>query len=278
MNNKMSQIPDIVSCEWLAGQLTNPQVVIVDCRFRLGDPNWGEQNYLKSHIDGAYYLHLDRDLSSPISQHGGRHPLPDIPALADKLAAMGIILGETLVVVYDDMRFAFAARLWWLLRYLGHDRVALLDGGWPAWESQGYPLSDQIPEAKLGKFVPQPRQDWIMDIEGVKSRQNSPSTLLIDARDGDRYRGEQEPIDPIAGHIDGAVNAPWKQITNEQGYLLPLDRQQALWEDYSQASEIIVYCGSGVTACVNLFSLALVGIEGAKLYAGGWSDWCSYLT
>ncbi len=273
----MSILSFIVSCEWLSSQLTNSKIVIIDCRFRLGQPDWGYQAYQSSHIPGAYYLNLDQDLSSPVATHGGRHPFPHLPSLAEKLGAMGIILGETLVVAYDDLRFAFAARLWWLLRYLGHDKVALLDGGWHSWQKQGYPLSDQLSQPRSGNFEPSPHADWIIDIEGVKSRKFLPSVILIDSRDRDRYRGEHEPIDPIAGHIEGAVNSPWKEVTNDQGYLLPLVDQKRLWQDYQQAEEIIVYCGSGVTACVNLFSLALVGIPNTKLYPGGWSDWCSYL-
>lgn len=273
----MSTLSAIVTCEWLASQLTHPQVVIIDCRFRLGQSDWGYQAYQSSHIPGAYYLNLDQDLSSPVAIHGGRHPLPDENSFAQKLATMGVIFGETLVVAYDDLRFAFAARLWWLLRYLGHEKVALLDGGWNAWQQQGYPLSDQLPPPRLGKFDPLPHRDWIIDLEGVKSHRELPSVILIDSRDSDRYRGEHEPIDPIAGHIQGAVNSPWKQVTDDQGYLFPLTTQQTLWQDYQKAEKIIVYCGSGVTACVNLFSMALVGIPTAKLYPGGWSDWCSYL-
>lgn len=273
----MSQQSSIVSCEWLAGQLSNPQVVIIDCRFRLGQPDWGEQAYQIAHIPGAYYLNLDQDLSSPVATHGGRHPLPDLSHLAEKLASMGIVFGETLVVAYDDMRFAFASRLWWLLRYLGHENVALLDGGWTAWEKQGYPVTNDPCKARSGAFSPKVHTDWIVDIEGVKTRKHLPSVVLVDSRDSDRYRGEHEPIDPIAGHIEGAINSPWKQVTNEQGYLLPFEQLQTLWQDYQNAQEIIVYCGSGVTACVNLFCLDLVGIPNAKLYPGGWSDWCSYL-
>ncbi|MEA5508147.1 sulfurtransferase [Crocosphaera sp. UHCC 0190] len=273
----MFKLDSVVSGQWLAGQLTHSNLVIVDCRFRLGNPDWGYEQYLTRHIQGAYYLNLDSDLSSPVTQHGGRHPLPDLSLFAEKLAGMGITLGETLVVAYDDLRLAFAARFWWLLRYLGHEQVAVLDGGWTAWENQGYPTSNVIPEAKLGQFVPQPCHDWIVDMEGVKHRKIQPQTRLIDSRDGDRYRGEIEPIDPIAGHIPGAINSPWKQVTDEQGYILPVTAQQGLWETCSTAEEIIVYCGSGVTACVNLLSMELAGIHGAKLYPGGWSDWCSYL-
>ena len=272
----MKQPKYLVERQWLREQLDNPQVVIVDCRFQLGDSNWGEESYRRSHIKGAHYLHLDRDLSSEVKSHGGRHPLPDSSVLAQKLAQMGIIKNETLVVAYDDSRFAFASRLWWLLRYLGHDSVVLLDGGWQEWSEHNYPVSNHIPAKRTGKFTPQPNLDWLVDIDRVKQVRNNDDVIVVDARDRDRYLGEREPIDPVAGSISGAVNSPWKQVSNESGYLQPLAIQQQLWQDYRQASEIIVYCGSGVTACVNLFSLSMAGFKNTKLYPGGWSDWCSY--
>ena len=267
----------LVDRQWLIQQLDNPQVVVVDCRFKLNDPGWGEESYRTSHIKGAYYLDLNRDLSRVVQRHGGRHPLPDSNVLAEKFDRIGIVKNETLVVAYDDSRFAFAARLWWLLRYLGHDSVALLDGGWNDWIEHDYPVSNTIPESKSGNFKPEPNLDWLVDINTVKSALNDNSVIVVDSRDRDRYLGITEPIDPVAGSIQGAVNSPWKQVTNESGLLQPSVTQQQLWKDYRQADEIIVYCGSGVTACVNLFSLNLAGFENTKLYPGGWSDWCSYL-
>lgn len=273
----MKQTEYVVDSQWLRQQLDNPQVVIVDCRFQLADPNWGQQSYCQSHIPGAYYLDLNQDLSSEVKEHGGRHPLPDSNLLAQKLAQMGIVQQETLVVAYDDSRFAFAARLWWLLRYLGHNRVVLLDGGWQDWLQHEYPVDSSIPQAKSGSFTAQPNQDWLVNIATVKSAQDNTEVIVVDSRDRDRYLGLREPIDPIAGSIPGAVNSPWKQVTSQAGWLQSLSNQQQLWQDIQAAPEIIVYCGSGVTACVNLFSLAMAGIEEAKLYPGGWSDWCSYL-
>ena len=273
----MKQTEYTVDRDWLKLQLDNSQVVIVDCRFQLADPNWGEEAYKQSHIQGAYYLNLDRDLSGAVQQHGGRHPLPDPNLLAQKLTRMGIVKNETLVVAYDDSRFAFASRLWWLLRYMGHNSVVLLDGGWNEWVKHNYPIDSDIPTEKLGSFNPQPNVDWLVDIDTVKSARNNDEITIVDSRDRDRYLGQREPIDPIAGSIPGAVNSPWKQVSNELGYLQPLESQQQLWSDYRQAEEIIVYCGSGVTACVNLLSLNMAGFENTKLYAGGWSDWCSYL-
>ncbi|MGV2828435.1 sulfurtransferase [Myxosarcina sp. GI1(2024)] len=266
-----------VSCQWLAQNLENPQVVICDCRFQLSDPEWGYRQYCCSHIKGAYYLDLDRDLSSPVGVHGGRHPLPDVNQLSQKFTAMGIVRDRTLVVVYDDSRLAFAARLWWLLNFLGHQSVAVLDGGWPAWQAGGYEIESATPEPGQGSFSPEIQPDKVVNREEVKIRKDLPSTLLIDSRARERYLGIREPIDLVAGSIPGAINAPWKQVTDDKGYLQPIEAQRQLWSNCDSAEEIIVYCGSGVTACVNLLSLELAGIEGAKLYLGGWSDWCSHL-
>jgi thiosulfate/3-mercaptopyruvate sulfurtransferase len=267
---------DWVTCEWLAKNLNKEKIVVVDCRFQLTNSVWGYEQYSFNHIPGAYYLDLNQDLSTPVAQQGGRHPLPDFDKLADKLADLGIVKNETFVVAYDDSRFAFAARLWWLLNYMGHTKVALLDGGWQAWQQKGYPVTNIIPQLRSGNFIPQLQTDLIVDRETVKTRKDLDSVVLIDSRDSDRYAGIREPIDPVAGHIPGAVNSPWQQVTDEQGYLCSIAAQQQLWNDYKSAKEIIVYCGSGVTACVNLFSLKIAGIDGAKLYPGGWSDWCSY--
>ena len=274
----MTEIPFVVSAQWLSEHLDDPQVVIVDCRFSLADIELGRRQYQTSHIVGAHYLDLTHDLSSPVGKHGGRHPLPNPDQLAQKLAAIGITSQETLVVAYDDSRFAFASRLWWLLRYLGHEKVALLDGGWKGWLSGAYPVTEAVPTAKPGQFVPEVRSDWVVDIDTVKARASLPEVVLVDSREGERYRGEREPIDPIAGHIPGAVNYPWQDVTDEQGIARPPVEQKNRWSEVENAQEIMVYCGSGVTACVNLLSLEMAGISKAKLYAGSWSDWCSYLT
>lgn len=273
----MSQTTFVISPQWLAEHLEDTQVVVVDCRFSLDDPELGQRQYLESHIRGAYYLHLNRDLSSPVGLHGGRHPLPNLTELAEKLAAIGVNFQETLVVAYDNSRFAFAARLWWLLRYMGHDRVALLDGGFAGWQTAGYPVTDALPmPLQTGTFVPDLRSHLVLDIEAVKARKDLPEVILVDSREPERYRGEREPIDPIAGHIPGAINYPWKDVTDETARLRPLAEQQQRWESLKNAKEIMVYCGSGVTACVNLLSLEIAGIKTGKLYAGSWSDWCSY--
>lgn len=255
----------------------------------LADPALGQRQYRESHIPGAFYFDLNRDLSSPIKPHGGRHPLPDVNTLTEKLSAIGVNSSgssdsdsesysePTLIVAYDDSRFAFAARFWWLLRYLGHEQVVILDGGFSGWQTANYPISDTAPKPKSGNFVPCVQGDRILDIEAVKSRKDQPGVVLVDSREGDRYRGEREPIDPIAGHIPGAVNYPWITVTTPDGQVRSVAEQQQRWAELTSTEEIVVYCGSGVTACANLFSLEMTGIKHAKLYPGSWSDWCSYL-
>ncbi|MEG4104801.1 sulfurtransferase [Microcoleus sp. S13_C5] len=266
----------IVSPEWLATNTENLEVVIIDCRFSLADPELGQKQYQESHIPGAFYLDLNRDLASSVGKHGGRHPLPNIEELADKLSAIGINSQETLVVAYDDSRLAFAARLWWLLRYMGHSKVALLDGGFSGWKAAGYPVTNTLPDPREGQFVAQLQQDLAVDIEAVKERKDLPGKVLVDSRESERYEGLREPIDPIAGHIPGAVNYPWQGVTDETGKVRSASEQKQRWTELEKAEEIIVYCGSGVTACVNLLSLEIAGIPDAKLYVGSWSDWCSY--
>ncbi|MBW4641582.1 MAG: sulfurtransferase [Goleter apudmare HA4340-LM2] len=266
----------IVSQTWLLEHLNDPQVVIVDCRFSLADPQLGKQQYQASHIEGSYYLDLNEDLSSSVREHGGRHPLPNPTDLAYKLSEIGVNYQKTLVVAYDDSRLAFASRLWWLLRYLGHEQVAVLDGGFASWQKAGYPITEMITQPRQATFIPQIQAELAVDITDVKNRKDLPQVVLVDSRESDRYRGEREPIDKIAGHIPGAVNYPWQEVTDSSGYLLPPAEQRCRWEKLEQAEEIFVYCGSGVTACVNLLSLEVAGIHQGKLYPGSWSDWISY--
>jgi thiosulfate/3-mercaptopyruvate sulfurtransferase len=264
----------IVSADWLRLHLDDPQIVILDCRFSLMEPDSGTHQYETSHIPGAYYLHLNQDLASPVQAHGGRHPLPNLDTFSSKLRQMGIN-DDTWVVCYDSARLSYASRAWWLLRYLGHNRTLLLNGGWQAWTAMHYPTSKDYPHRRSGQFTPKIQAHWTVDIDQVKAGISRPGTVLVDSRETVRYRGDREPIDPVAGHIPGALSYPWQQVTDERGYIT-VERQADRWTDIQDMPEIIVYCGSGVTACVNLLSLSLVGIE-AKLYVGSWSDWCSYL-
>lgn len=263
----------LVSATWLAQHLDAPDVVVLDCRFALSDANLGHHKYLAGHIPGAFYLHLNRDLSRPVEQYGGRHPLPEPETFAAKLGAMGINSSNTWVVVYDDSKLAFASRCWWLLRYLGHDRVSVLDGGLTEWQACGYPLTSELPEPQPGFFTPRVQWQQVVDYNTVKTRKDEPGVVLVDSRDPERYRGEREPIDPVAGHIPGAVNYPWHAVTNDRSLALAPEVQRDRWKEIADAEEIFVYCGSGVTACVNLLSLELAGIDSGRLYAGSWSDW-----
>jgi len=273
----MAAVPVVVSVPWLLGHLDDPNLVVVDCRFALSDPMLGRRQYDQGHIPGAVYLDLDRDLSGPVQAHGGRHPLPDPATLTETLGRCGIASAgpePTLVVAYDDSRFAFAARLWWLLHYLGHDRVAVLDGGWGQWQGQGHPVTTEVPAPAPAVFVPRPRPELVVSRAQVQQR--PPRTCLIDSRSPERYRGEVEPIDPVAGAVPGAVNYFWQGVSTEDGYLQPQAWLQAHWRELPPADEVMVYCGSGVTACVNALAMVAAGRGLPRLYAGGWSDWCSY--
>jgi thiosulfate/3-mercaptopyruvate sulfurtransferase len=265
----------VISQLWLSEHLEDSEVVIVDCRFSLADPQLGEQQYQTGHIPGAYYLDLNKDLSSPVQKHGGRHPLPNPEKLGQKLSTIGVNFQKNLVVVYDDSRLAFASRLWWLLRYFGHEQVAVLNGGFSEWQNAGYPVTNLIPRSQIAVFSPQLKTEMLVNITDVKNRKDIDGVVLVDSRENERYLGIKEPIDKIAGHIEGAVNYPWQEVTDSSGYLLPILNQCQRWKNIESSEEIIVYCGSGVTACVNLLSLQLAGINSGKLYAGSWSDWIS---
>jgi len=268
----------LISVAELAECYQRENVVVVDCRFALADTQAGEQQYATGHIPGSRYAHLDRDLSGQRALHGGRHPLPTPDALADVFNRLGINSNPpSLVVAYDDAKFAFAARLWWLLRYCGHDNVRVLDGGYSAWRAAKLPIDAELPQPKAGAFIASPRAEMAADIDAVRSVDVAADTVLIDSREAPRFLGLEEAIDPVAGHIDGARNYPWQQVSDDSGFICVPTKQRERWGDIAKAKNIVVYCGSGVTACVNLLSLAEIGRDDAQLYAGSWSDWCSYL-
>ncbi len=276
----MTASENLVPPTWLHEHLNDPDLVVIDCRFALADPDQGRQLYEQEHVPGAVYFDLNRDLSSPVQVHGGRHPLPDWDDFTAKLEAAGVSSANggkpTRVIAYDDSRFAFAGRLWWLLKYLGHDAVAVLDGGFQAWQRAGYSVSTTMPEPKAGQFRPSPRTDWIVTREDVRQRKDQDGVMLIDSRAPERFRGEVEPIDPAAGSIPGAVNYFWQAVTHNDGLMRPTAELKQHWSELGNGKEVMVYCGSGVTACVNLLSQALADQPIGKLYVGGWSDWCSY--
>lgn len=263
----------IVDVETLARHLDEPEWVIVDCRFDLAAPEAGEAAYAEGHIPGAQYAHLDRDLSSQPYTDRGRHPLPAPASMARLFSRLGIG-DQTQVVAYDDSSGHYAARLWWMLRYMGHEAVAVLDGGWQAWLAAELPAAVEVRPNAPAHFSGRPRRDRLVTLDAV-----SVTPLLVDSRDPERYRGEVEPIDPVAGHIPGAVNRPYRANWDAEGRWLPPAELragfQALLADVPSA-QAVFYCGSGVSACVNLLAMTHAGLEPGRLYAGSWSEWCRY--
>ncbi|HEU5138634.1 MAG TPA: sulfurtransferase [Bacillales bacterium] len=263
----------LVDAEWLVQRLRNDNVVVADCRFELKDAKAGRRQYEQSHIPGAVYFDLEEDLSGPAGEHGGRHPLPDIDAFAKKVGDSGIDQSKQ-VVVYDDQNGSFAARLWWMLAYLGHDNVSVLDISYSKWLEAGYSVSSEPPHPEECEFVPHVRSEMVVDIEKVKQEKDKDEVMLIDSRAPERYLGETEPIDPKAGHIPGAINRFWKENVGDDGKWKTPDELKEELKPFDD-KDLIVYCGSGVTANANVLALKAIGKE-ARLYVGSWSDWSSY--
>lgn len=255
--------------------LTGDSAVVFDCRFSLVDPTDGERLYRQGHIRGAHYLDLNRDLCGAVAVHGGRHPLPDPAVFASILAGYGVG-PQTHTIAYDDSRLAYAARFWWMMRSLGFKPPRLLNGGYQAYLAAGGIADSSIAQAIPCATVSTPSFAGYCDIDDLRVAQER-GALLVDSREERRYQGLEEPIDPVAGHIPGAINKPWQGVTTVDGVTLDEPGQKTHWGDALDAEQLVVYCGSGVTACVNLFSLALLGRDDAMLYPGSWSDWCSYL-
>lgn len=269
---------NIVSTEWLADEIqsNNKKLVIVDTRFNLSDIEEGYRHYLEGHLPSAVYIDLEKDLSAPIAKHGGRHPLPDVDMLAKRLGDLGIS-NDSKVVIYDDQGGMVASRLWWLLNYIGVSNAAVLDGGWKKWTSENKPVTTVVPHPSPKTLLPQLNHDWKwVDHVEVKKKLHQPDTILIDSRENPRYLGEFEPIDPIAGHIPGAKNYFWKDVLNEEGSWREREELIDHFSDIPLSKEVIVYCGSGVSACPNILALKEAGYSNVKLYAGSWSDWISY--
>lgn len=268
----------LVGVSWLNEHRDHPNVVVIDCRFALSNPHHGFQVYHQGHLPGAHYLSLDENLSGPVQPHGGRHPLPDIEQFVVTLETLGITSEPaTAVVVYDATKGAFAARLWWLLQYLGHKNVALLEGGFPAWQAAQLPLEQDPPALPVrGKFTPQVQASWVVNRDYVMQHNDKPGIQLVDARSPERFSGKQEPIDPVPGSIPGAMNVFWQSNLDEQGYFKTSAELQSLWNQLPPADDLVAYCGSGVTACVNILAQVIMERPIPKLYVGGWSDWCSY--
>lgn len=263
----------LVQPEAVAAALGTAELVLVDCRFSLAEPQAGERDYRQSHLPGARYAHLDRDLSGPRGPGKGRHPWPDAAAFARRLSAWGIA-PQSRVVAYDAGDGAFAARLWCLLRMLGHEAVAVLDGGWARWTALGLPVDDSLPAPAPTAYEVRFDQARLLDAAAVE-RHLAGGGLLVDARAAERFRGEVEPLDAVAGHVPGAINRPY-QSNLEDGRFKPARR---LREEFAAllggrgAHELVAMCGSGVTACHHLLALEHAGLAGARLYTGSWSGW-----
>ena len=265
----------LVNTETLSRHIDDPRWVVVDCRFVLTNPDAGQRAYAAGHIPGARYAHLENDLSSPVTPASGRHPLPYPQVLAEKLGRWGIDKSSQ-VVVYDDTFGAMAARLWWLLRWLGHEAVALLDGGFPKWQREGRSVTPELPVIQATQFHPTINNAMWVDAEYVERMHERKDGALIDARADIRFRGDVEPLDKVAGHIPGAINIPYEDNLDFSGEFMS---DEALRELYLAAlnniapDKVVQMCGSGVTACHNILAMEHAGLAGSKLYAGSWSEW-----
>lgn len=268
----------LVTASTLEAHLDDANWVIIDARHDLVKPEQGREAWRAGHIHGAFHLHLDEDLSGPKNGRNGRHPLPDPAALAAKLEAIGVT-PERQVVAYDDTGNCFAVRVWWLLRWLGHDRVALLDGGLKAWLAEGRPVDTLVPTPKAGHFTPRVQSAHTVDRQHVLATRGQAGVCLIDARAPGRFHGEGETLDPVGGHIPGAENRFWQMNLQPDGrFRAPevLKKQFLELLDGTRPEAVIHSCGSGVTACHNQFAMTLAGLTGSRVYPGSWSEWCAH--
>ena len=266
----------LVPADELAHHIGEADWRVFDCRNDLADEGLGRRAYDAGHLPGAHHMHLDHDLSGPTNGRNGRHPLPDPAQVVAKLSACGVD-NHTQVVAYDDSGGMFAARLWWILRWLGHHRVAVLDGGFQAWCGTAKELSTEVPAHEPAIYSPS-LQPARVGADYVEEHLGSAEMLVIDARSADRFRGQNETLDPVGGHIPGARNRCFRDNLDEKGHFRPsadLRREFVALLDGTTPDKVVHQCGSGVTACHNLLAMELAGLAGSRLYAGSWSEWCS---
>lgn len=266
-----------VSAKWVHEKMKSeqPKLVLFDTRFSLGDPSFGLKTYKQDHIVGAQYLDLNKDLSGEVHIHGGGHPLPEPDTFAMKVGAMGVS-NDTTVVVYDDGNGMFAARAWWTFYYMGHEHVYVLENGITGWKEDGYETTNMITDPNPAAFIPHVKDDEIVHMEEVRDRIGNKDSILIDSRAKDRYLGKSEPMYAKSGHIPGAKNYFWQDVLNEEGSWKDVDDLQEHFKHLDKNKEIVVSCGSGVSACPNIIGLKKAGFTNVKLYPGSFSDWISY--
>lgn len=265
----------LITASELADGLSGPGWLVADCRFELGKPEAGLAAWRAGHIPGSVHVDLERDLSVQVTPTSGRHPLPSASTFASTLGRLGVG-NDTRVVCYDAGSGAFAARLWWMLRWVGHDAVTVLDGGFAAWVAEGRPVSTgSAPARPAATFAPRPRPGMVLDVDGVL-RALADGGTLVDLRGAERFRGDVEPIDAVAGHVPGAVNLPYADNLGPDGRFRAAGEIAELWRARAGSKPgraPICMCGSGVTACQGLLALEAAGIRGGRLYAGSWSEW-----
>lgn len=266
----------VVDKKWLLEHMQDEDVVIVDCRFDLANPAIGEKLYQESHIEGAYYFDLHKQLSAPVSTHGGRHPLPDMKDFQSKIEASGINPSKT-VIAYDSGISQYASRFWWLLSYIGHEKIYVLNEGFNGWIEAGYPVTQEIPKKQGTSYEIKLQEDMLASYTEVKDIVDNKKKLpiLIDSRAQERYLGKVEPLDRVAGHIPGAINKFFEEGLSK-GIFKNSEEQKKRFAELNTEDPIIVYCGSGVTATPNYIALKMAGFQNVKLYAGSYSDWVSY--
>ena len=266
----------LVAAATLAAHLDDPAWLVIDVRHQLADTGYGECIYAENHIPGAVFLNCDCDLSGPMTGSNGRHPLPAVEKLAARLGEVGIG-PQTQVVIYDDAQGMIAGRLWWLLRWLGHEQVAVLDGGLQAWQAAGRALTTELPLLRPTTFTAKVR-DTMVDADYVQAFLQTSRMHLVDARSPDRFRGENETIDPVGGHIPGAVNRFFRENLQADGRFKPAAELRAEWLMVlagASPEQVVHQCGSGVSACHNILAMEIAGLPGSRLYAGSWSEWCA---
>ena len=264
----------LISTDVLAAHLDGGWAVI-DCRYDLSNAGWGLEQYTRSHIPGAVYASLSHDMSGAADGTNGRHPLPSAAACAATFSRLGVASG-TQVVAYDQDSGMYASRLWWMLRYLGHDSVAVLDGGWAKWTRENRPVTSGTEHRAASVFEPRVREEMRLSVADVEARIDDPSVLLVDARAPERFEGASEPIDRLPGHIPGAANHFFRTNLDENGTMRAPGELRGMFDALLRSrtpDQVVMYCGSGVTACQNLLAMEHAGLPGARLYPGSWSEW-----